>query len=302
MNLQQLQYFKVLAKIGHVTRAAKMLHISQPTLSMSISNLEDELGVSLFEKKGRYIRLSKGGMIFLEHISTAIEEIETAKSEIQRLSLALNNTIRISSTYSLSSSLLPGIIQSFIQKYPEITIHLAQGPNMELIEDIAKDKTDFVFGRILPDLGTYKNIKYVSLFNEDLVLLINKKNPLSSREELSLEDLEDENFIFFSESTGFKFIVMEVFEKVSYKPRIRYEVSDNSTCNALVSANLGIAIVSPSPPYDKNTVRQVKIKSPLHKSNIYMLWNEKVEGNALSLYTKFLEHIKSIYKINITEI
>lgn len=295
MNLQQLQYFISLAKIGHVTRASEILHISQPTLSMSITGLEEELGVSLFEKKGHSIWLTPYGSVFLEHICNAMDEIEIAKSEIEKLWLSLNKTIQISSTYSLSSSLLPGIIQSFKQKYPEITIHLIQSPNMDLIHDIAQGKTDFVFGRIIPDLSIYKNIKYIPLFHEDLVILINNNHPLAGKEELSLEELKGEDFIFFHKSTGFKSIVMEMFEYAGFKPNICYEVNDNATCNALVSANLGIAIVSPAPTYDRSTVRQVRIKSPIRESNIYMLWNSESEARGSDLYLKFLEHIKSIY-------
>ena len=78
MNLNQLYYFQKIAKLQHYHQAAKELNISQPSLSRSISNLEDELGVSLFQKNGRNIELTKYGRIFLEHVNRILEEINIA--------------------------------------------------------------------------------------------------------------------------------------------------------------------------------------------------------------------------------
>lgn len=86
MNLQHLIYFKTVAESGQVTIASKKLHTSQPAVSMSISALEAELDISLFEKKGRLLKLTPYGKVFLEHITKALNEIETGRQKMVQMS------------------------------------------------------------------------------------------------------------------------------------------------------------------------------------------------------------------------
>lgn len=294
MHLQQLQYFKMVAEIGHMTQAARLLHVSQPALSMSISNLEEELGAQLFEKKGRMLQLTQCGELFLRHAITAIGAIEDARGEIARLTSTANQTIHISSTYSLSSSLIPGIIEAFSQQNPGVVIHLQQGPNMELLQHVAGRETDFVFGRIPPD-ATGKELRYIPLYTEEMVALLHRDHALAGRASLDLEELRGERFIFFHESTGFNRIVMDLFRQVSYQPDIRYEVHDNSTCASLVSAGLGVALVGPAPLYESMPVRQIPLSSPRSSTQIYLVWNAETAKNAPPLYHHFLKHVNSVY-------
>ena len=96
MNLNQLYYFQKVAQLQHYHQAAKELNISQPSLSRSIANLEEELGVSLFQKNGRNIELTKYGSIFLEHVNRIIEEIKIAENK-----MAVPAAILISDMYFL---------------------------------------------------------------------------------------------------------------------------------------------------------------------------------------------------------
>lgn len=151
MNLQHLQYFRTVAETGQVTKAAKKLHISQPALSMALSTLESELEIPLFEKNGRLLHLTRGGKMFLEHVSKALDELDAGRHELARLSKSHERIIRIASTYSLSISLIPSLVKNFTVQYPDTIFHLKQGPNLEILENLANDDTDFVFGRIIPN-------------------------------------------------------------------------------------------------------------------------------------------------------
>ncbi|MDR1621267.1 MAG: LysR family transcriptional regulator [Synergistaceae bacterium] len=294
MNLQQLQYFKTIAEVGHVTKAAESLHISQPAMSMAIANLETELGVSLFKRKGRLIQLNSYGEILLEHVSVAIQEIETAKNRIGTLALSQKQILRVSSTYSLSSSLLPSVIQSFAEENPDAVIQIKQGPNIDLLQDLVDGQTDFVFGRILPAPGSSKSLRCMPLYSEELVILINKSHSLAERDELDLRDLKDEDFIFFHKSTGFHLLVANLFQKAGYKPKVRYTVCDNFSCEVMVSANLGVALIAPIPDYDRERVCQIKIKS-LKENQIdtFLIWNSQNEQS--DVCEIFLKHVGKLY-------
>lgn len=295
MNLQQLQYFKAVAESGQVTKAAKMLHTSQPALSMSIAALEEELEVALFEKKGRLLHLTACGKIFLGHITRALDEIETGRQEITQAALTNKKTIRIASTYSLSISLIPSLVKQFTQLHPNTIFHLKQGPNLELLEDLSKGETDFVFGRIIPGETKSEKIGHIPLYSENLVVLIHKDHPLAAKSKLQMDELQDEDFIFFHESTGYNMIVTELFRSCNITPRIRYEVYDNSTCAALVSAHQGIALVVPSDSYDSASLRQIRIKTPhqFNQTKVCLLYSRDHVRNPSPLHRNFLEYIQS---------
>lgn len=292
MNLQQLNYFKTVAECGQVTKASKILHTSQPAVSMSITALEAELEISLFEKKGRLLALTPYGEIFLEHITKALNEIETGRQKIAQIALTNQQTIRIASTYSLSLSLIPTLVKNFTLLYPNTIFHLKQGPNLELLEDLTGGKTDFVFGRVIPGESNYEDIEHLFLYSENLVVLINKGHPLAARKELTMDEIKDENFIFFHESTGYNMIVTKLFESLNIQPQIHYEVYDNSTCAALVSANQGIALVVPSDSYDSHSLRQVKIKVRNHfnETKVCLFYCRQ---DITPLHQEFLEYIKN---------
>ncbi|GHV90181.1 putative HTH-type transcriptional regulator YybE [Spirochaetia bacterium] len=298
MNLQQVQYFKTVAEIGHVTESSEILHISQPAISMAISNLEAELGVPLFTKGGHRLQLTPYGKILLEHVSVVIQEINTAVTEINNLALSEKQVLRIASTYSLSSSLLPSVIQPFIEENPNTIIQINQGPNLELLKGIANEEYDFIFGRILPDQEISKYIQHLSLYTEELAILLNSNHPMAGKDELELGDLKNEDFIFFHESTGFHLLVMNLFQAAGYKPNIRYQVYDNASCANMVAANLGVALVGPTPGYDHSRVRQIKLKSSKeNQTNIFLLWNSKHEWEPSGLRAKFFKHIQKLYEI-----
>lgn len=296
MNLQQLQYFKAIAEIGQVTKAAKMLHTSQPALSMSIAALEEELEVSLFEKKGRLLQLTACGKIFLKHVTSALNELETGRQEISQIALTNKKIIRIASTYSLSISLIPTLVKQFTLLHPNTIFHLKQGPNLELLEDLSKGETDFVFGRIIPGEAKHEKIGHTPLYAENLVVLLHKDHPFATKKEIQIDELQNEDFIFFHESTGYKMIVTELFRSFNIQPRIRYVVYDNSTCAALVSANQGIALVVPSDSYDFGTLRQIKIRTSHHfnQTKVCLLYAKDYIRNPSPLHRTFLEYIQNL--------
>jgi LysR family transcriptional activator of glutamate synthase operon len=265
-------------------------------MSMAISNLETELEVPLFKRKGRLLQLTPYGEILLGHISVAMQEIEAAKDQISSLALSQKQIVRISSTYSLSSSLLPSVIQTFAEDNPKVVIQIKQGPNIDLLQDLMEGETDFVFGRILPASNLSENLRYMPLYSEKLVILINKSHPLAGRGELDLRDLENEDFIFFHNATGFNLLVASLFQKAGYKPKIRYTVCDNFSCEVMVSANLGVALIAPIPDYDRERVCQIKIK-PLQENamDIFLIWNSQTERNSTGVCENFLSHVKKLY-------
>ena len=155
MNLNQLYYFQKVAQLQHYHQAAKELNISQPSLSRSIANLEEELGVSLFQKNGRNIELTKYGSIFLEHVNRIIDEIKIAENKMKSLASSSSGHIDIGYVFPLAKSYIPRLVRSFLnqQENHEITFSLSQEITKNLIADLKNEKYDVVFGSLVEFLG-----------------------------------------------------------------------------------------------------------------------------------------------------
>ena len=115
MELQQLRYFLTVARLEHMTRAAEELHITQPSLSITISRLEESLGVPLFDRYRRQIKLNEFGKAFLRRVERIFDELEEGKRELLDLAGLEHGTVSVAST---SMGILKDLIDSFLTQYP----------------------------------------------------------------------------------------------------------------------------------------------------------------------------------------
>ena len=118
MNLNQLIYFASLAQLQHVTRASEKLNIAQPSLSKAIANLEQELGVDLFEKQGRNVVLTRQGKLYLDYVEKALESLEEGRSALQRMQTELDQRIDIGFVSSLQARMMPQLLADYRRFQP----------------------------------------------------------------------------------------------------------------------------------------------------------------------------------------
>ncbi|MCL6618090.1 MAG: LysR family transcriptional regulator, partial [Anoxybacillus ayderensis] len=197
MELRQLIYFTEVAKREHVSEAAEALHVAQSAVSRQIANLEDELGVKLFEREGRNVKLTPIGRHFLQHIELALKAIDYAKQQIEEYLDPERGTIKIGFPTSLASYTMPMVISTFKQQHPHISFHLRQGSYKFLIEAVKKREIDLAFLGPVPT--EEKGIRGDILFTESFAALIPKDHPLSQKRSIALSELRHEPFVMFPE-------------------------------------------------------------------------------------------------------
>ncbi len=135
MELLQLKYFQTVAYTEHISKAAEQLKIAQPSLSLTIKRLENELGTALFERKGRNIKLSSSGKILLKHVNRIFTEIENAQTEIQLEEHQMSDTIRISIS---NPRFLAGLMSEYINRSPQSKILQAIGVKSGILTSLKK--------------------------------------------------------------------------------------------------------------------------------------------------------------------
>ena len=243
MNLNQLYYFQKIAKLQHYHQAAKELNISQPSLSRSISNLEDELGVSLFQKNGRNIELTKYGRIFLEHVNRILEEINIAENKMKSLAGSRSGHIDIGYVFPLAKTYIPRMVRNFLnqEQNHEITFSLSQEITSQLIVDLKAEKYDIIFGSYVPD---EPKIEFIPVVNQEMVIITPPEHPLKHKSSLVLEDLLSYPVIGYDRTSGLGQYTHSIYRQNHMEPSIAFETSDENAIASMVAEDFGIGFVA----------------------------------------------------------
>lgn len=256
MELRQIKYFIEVAKRQHVTEAANQLHVAQSAVSRQIAKLEEELGVSLFIREGRNVRLTPIGEIFLEHMEQAIHVINDAERVIQEYTDPEKGTIHIGFISTLALYILPTLISAFRQEYPNVKFKLTQGTSSELKDYVIKGRTNMAL--LAPVPMDDRRLKGTVLSTEEIVALLPISHPKSKQKTIRLTELRDESFVMFPDSYLLRDILVEACEQQGFTPNVGFEGDDIDALKGLVAAGLGISLVPESSLVDnlpRGTVR-----------------------------------------------
>ena len=187
MNLPQLYYFKKLAEVQHYTKAAKELYITQPTLSNSISQLERELEIPLFERENRNVKLTRYGQEFYKYITEALNALDKGIDIAHEHAGSLSGGIEIGTVYTIQGDYLPALMAAYRDTFgSKIVTNIYQGLTIPLIEDLEKDRYEVVFAA---EVAGKTDLKFIPVFSERLVAIMNSNHPLAKKNEVTFEDL-----------------------------------------------------------------------------------------------------------------
>ena len=187
MNLSQLYYFSKLSELEHFSKAAKELYITQPSLSHAIKSLETELGVQLFEREGRRMRLTPFGKEFATYVKRGLREIDKGVELAQEFNGKLGGTVNVGAVLTVQGDYLPPLFRDFSENYgQEVKLNMFQGFSAPLVEGLENDKYDVVFAAA----GERKpNLCYEHVLSHELVVVVNKDNPLAQRSSIGIPEL-----------------------------------------------------------------------------------------------------------------
>lgn len=277
MEWQQLEYFRVVAKTEHFRKAAELLAISQPALSRSITKLEEELGILLFDRTGRTVQLNKFGRLFLKRVENGLNEIAIGVEEINQFKNPYTGTVSLAFLQTLGTSIVPEIISCFNKQYPQVEIQLYQNKIFNNIQQLINREIDLCL--ISPVGGENPKIIWHPLFNEELFLYVPADHRFAERTTLSLSELSEDYFIGFKKELGMHEIINNLCEKAGFTPKIKFEGEDVSTMAGLVSAGLGVTIIPAFHGISSGKIKQISLSEPYCFREIGLAW---LNGNTLS--------------------
>ncbi|MEK4072930.1 LysR family transcriptional regulator [Paenibacillus sp. FSL M7-0656] len=237
MELLQLKYFLTVARCEHVTEAAGKLHVTQSSLSKTIQRLEDDLGVPLFDRIGRKLRLNDFGRTFLQRTEKALFELEQGKREIADLSNPDQGTLQLAVT---TASTLPGILREFRKNKPDIQFHVQMVSLENMSRLLHRGEVDFCLSSP-PIEGD--DIKCQILYDDPIVVAVPMGHRYADRSSIQLTELKDERFVGVKQGYGVRDMVDSVCQSAGFLPKYVYEGDEPARLTALVEAEIGLAFI-----------------------------------------------------------
>lgn len=280
MNLSQLYYFRKLAELQHYTKAAKELFITQPTLSGSISSLEQELGVSLFQKAGRNVELTKYGAEFLKYVNASLEQLDKGIAIMKGYSgEGDGGMIDLGCIITLQTDYLPRLLNGYSSVNEHKTeFNINQKPSQDLLSGVVAGNHDVAFCAF--DSTFDASLQQVPVVEQQLVVAMSPSSPLAAKPYLTPEDLRDESLITYREEVPLGKSVKNLLDGLGIE-QVRYAYEDESILAGFAANGSDIALMLDT--FFPHSVEDIVMK-PLYNNElekrrychtIYLVYSEK---------------------------
>lgn len=236
MEISQLQYFKTVARLMSFTQASKELHVTQSALSKSISKLEQELGLKLFEREGNSIHLNRFGQAFLEYTNTALMALEDGIRATREMAGLEKGEIHVATCQDV---FIAHLTREFLMDYPHVSLYCHLQSPEQMVESLQDGSVDFA---INTDMIVGSDITWTPLFKDRLTVLLGKCHRLAGREAIELGELAQERFVVSNMGYGMENATYMLCLSAGFKPKILYEGHDTDMPMSFVASGKAVMI------------------------------------------------------------
>lgn len=246
MNIKQARYIKTIAECGTVTAAAKLLYVSQPSLSQMLHQVEDELGLPIFDRSVSPFRLTYAGEKYIQAAERILSANEQLESQIRELKHERSGRIRLGVSVSRALQLLPKVLPMFLSQYPDVQIELTECGSAGLEELLTSGQIDLALAAIDP-VG--RNITYELIERETVGILAGHGTALarrlSSGTPITLLETQGESFVNLTKAHSARLIQDKLFRRYDFHPPIILETDSMDLCRR-VTLETNACMVMPS--------------------------------------------------------
>ena len=223
MLLRHTRYFLAVAEQGNFTRAAEALHVSQPTLSQQIKQLEENLGTPLFDRSGRTVRLTDAGMAWMRYARLALQDLEAGTRAIHDVATLERGNLRLAMTPTFTAYLVGPVIDAFYRQYPGVSVSIHEMTQDRIEALLAEDRLDV---GIAFSQAQSVDIVAEELFTESLNMMVGAEHPLvQQREPLSAQVFEQQPLVLLSEDFATRQFIDDYCRRQGIRPRVAMEAN-----------------------------------------------------------------------------
>jgi len=240
LTLRQLQIFVVAARHLSYARAAEELHLTPPAISMQLKQLEDNVGLPLFERLGRGVALTQAGEMLVHHALRVLGEIKDAEANLQGLLGAEVGQLSVG-LVSTAKYFMPKLLAKFSQEHPGVEVQFTVGNREALLQKLQDNAIDLaVMGRIPVEIDAHAE----PLASHPYVLIAPADHPLREARRFDMHELRRETFLLREEGSGSRRVAEEMFKNHLFTPTRTISMGSNETIKQAVMAGMGIALLS----------------------------------------------------------
>lgn len=277
MTLTELKYIVAVARERHFGRAAEACFVSQPTLSVAIKKLEEELDVKLFERGASEVSVTPLGEEIVRQAQQVIEQAQAIREIAKRGKDPVSGPLRLGVIYTIGPYLLPDLVRSAIELVPQMPLMIQENFTVKLLESLRTGELDCaIMAEPFPDTG----MAVAPLYDEPFLAAVPRSHPLAARESVSAEELKTETMLLLGTGHCFRDHVLEVcpeyarFSSDAEGIRKGFEGSSLETIKYMVAAGMGVTVVPqlslPAEP-DKH-VAYIPITEPVPTRRVVLVW------------------------------
>ena len=277
MTLTELRYIVAVAREKHFGRAAEACFVSQPTLSVAIKKLEEELDVKLFERGANEVSVTHLGEAIVRQAQTVIEQAAAIKEIAKRGKDPLAGPLTLGIIYTIGPYLLPELVRYTIETNPQMPLMLQENFTVKLLEMLRTGDLDCaILAEPFPDSG----LAVAPLYDEPFMIAVPKTHPLAKRNSVSAEELKQETMLLLGTGHCFRDHVLEVcpeyarFASDAEGIRKSFEGSSLETIKYMVASGMGITVVPQLsvPEEPQSHIAYVKFAPPVPTRRVVLAW------------------------------
>jgi DNA-binding transcriptional LysR family regulator len=287
MELRHLRYFVALAEELSFTRAAQRLHISQPPLSMQISQLEEEVGVALLARTSRRVELTAAGQAFLNDARSILDRVEAARSRARAIGNGHAGRIEIGLSGSHFQGPLPTMIAAYMQNHPEVSVVLHELKPATQLEELRSGHIDLSISRTpVDDAGLTSTL----LWDDPLFAALPRGHALGKRKRLSLRDLRNERFVMLRlDSSAYAQHTYDCCVQAGFAPNIVQLVLEVPAIVSLVAAGIGVGLIPRSVGHmGASAIDAVPLGPDAPNSGVYVVQRRNDASNVIDEFVRML--------------
>ncbi|WP_280719622.1 LysR family transcriptional regulator [Kitasatospora sp. MAP5-34] len=264
----QLAQFAAVARLEHVTQAAQLLGMPQPTLSRAVARLEGELGVQLLARQGRTVRLTRAGRLLLGSVERALAELERGAEAARAEADPAAGRVAFGFLHTMGTDAVPALLRDFRAEHPKVRFQLVQDYVTAMLERLRAGELDLCLVSPLPDAP---DLTARPLDEQRLYLTVPVDHRLAGRRRIRLVEVADEPFVAVEEGYGLRAITDGFCAEAGFVPRIAFEGEEAETLRGLVAAGLGVALLPPS-LVPRPGVVELEVTAPRTRRAIGLAW------------------------------
>ncbi len=240
MNLHHLRYFLAVARTGSFSRAAREMHVTQPTVSSGVGGLERTLGVRLFNRGSRHVSLTMEGRALVSYGMQIQDLVEEAEEKLKRRDVLPGEGFQFGAIDAAVTYLLPDILKAYMRAYPEVALSVQVAPSRYLVEDLLLNRSEFA---VISLPFSHPKVQTVSIYRDSMPLVVGAAHRFADCASVTLAEVVQEPLILFHADSVSRKIVDERFAEAGVSPGVVMEMRSPEAMRKLVEVGVGISFL-----------------------------------------------------------